>query len=115
MADVSEAFGEEMSLVGASAVTCIFNAASDSQNALTVILAQQSDQEAYADGIRASCTGPVREVPEAGDDAFACSGGSGAQGYVSEGDQGVVLSVGTKNKGAALKRAAALLPSVNAP
>jgi hypothetical protein len=114
-AAVTAAFGEEMSLIGAGAETCIFNAASGSEYGATVNLTElQIDQDEYADGTREGCEGRIRKV-RTGDEAFTCVGPIGPHGYLFEDGYSVVLDVVATNEAAALELAAQLLPSVLVP
>jgi hypothetical protein len=114
-ADVTAAFEEEMSLIGAGAQTCVFNAASGSENGVTLnLIALQIDQDEYADGTRDTCEGKIRKV-RAGDEAFTCLTSVGPQGFLFEHDYSVVLDVGASDDAAALELAGALLPSVIVP
>jgi hypothetical protein len=110
-ADVTSAFGVEMSLIAAGAQTCIFNSA-DGEFGLTVNLTEiQIDQDKYVQGTRDGCEGRIRKV-QAGDVAFTCIGPIGPQGYVFRDSYSWVLDVVAGGQAEALDLAAELLPAV---
>jgi hypothetical protein len=108
---VTEAFGEEMDLIGAGAQTCIFNGTSTEVGLSINLTAIEIDPEKYADGARDQCEGPVRNV-RVGDDAFTCIGPIGPQGLLFSGSDGWVLTVEAADDAAGLDLAAVLLKSV---
>ncbi len=108
---VTEAFGEEMDLIGAGALTCIFNGTSTEVGLSINVTAIEIDPDKYADGARNQCEGPVRDV-RVGDEAFTCIGPIGPQGHLFSGSDGWVLTVEAADDAAGLDLAAVLLKSV---